>query len=77
MQTMDHHYQQWSQNAPRGLLLIGAGISVIGHAVLLKTRRKRGWVIFGSLGLILLNAGISIFGDAVKHRTLYESKLEA
>lgn len=74
---MDQHYQEWSENAPRGLLLIGAGISVIGQAVVLKTRRKSAlsWIIPGTLGLILFNAGVAIFGEAVKHRTLYESKL--
>lgn len=74
---MDQHYQQWSENAPRGLLLIGAGASVIGHAVGLRTRRRSAWawVFFGVVGLVLLNAGVSIFGESVKHRTLYEQKL--
>ncbi|MBK8034888.1 MAG: hypothetical protein J0M07_31440 [Anaerolineae bacterium] len=74
---MDQHYQEWSENAPRGLLLIGAGISVIGQAIVLKSRRKSTvvWFLFGLVGLILFNAGVSVFGEAVKHRTLYESKL--
>lgn len=75
---MDHHYEEWSTNAPRGLLLIGAGISVVGQAIVLKAQRKPGWQWFfmGFIGLILVNAGISIFGEAVKHRALYETKLE-
>lgn len=74
---MDHHYRQWSELAPRGLLMIGAGISMIGHATILKARRKRGlgWILFGSIGLSVFSAGLSIFGESVKHRTLYESKL--
>lgn len=74
---MDQHYQGWSDNAPRGLILIGAGASVIGHAVSLKTRRRSGlvWFFFGVIGLVLLNAGVSVFGEAVKHRVLYEQKL--
>jgi mannose/fructose/N-acetylgalactosamine-specific phosphotransferase system component IIC len=75
---MDQHYQEWSENAPRGLLLIGAGISVIGQAIVLKAQRKPAlhWFLFGFVGLIVFNAGVSIFGEAVKHRALYESKLE-
>lgn len=74
---MDQHYQEWSENAPRGLLLIGAGISVVGQAIVLKAQRKStlSWFLFGLVGLILVNAGVSVFGEAVKHRTLYESKL--
>ena len=74
---MDQHYQEWSQLAPRGLLLIGAGASVLGHATMLKGQRKSAfqWIFFGTLGLILLNAGVSIFGESIKHRTLYENKL--
>lgn len=74
---MDRHYQQWSEHAPRGLLLIGAGASIVGHAAGLKSRGKPAWqwILFGTLGLIVLNAGVAIFGEAVKHRTLYEQKL--
>lgn len=74
---MDQHYREWSENAPRGILLIGAGISVIGQAIVLKARGKStlAWFLFGLVGLILFNAGVSVFGEAVKHRALYESKL--
>lgn len=75
---MDHHYEVWSTNAPRGLLLIGAGVSIVGQAIVLKARQKPGWQWFlmGFLGLIILNSGVAIFGESVKHRTLYESKLD-
>ncbi|MEO8394491.1 MAG: hypothetical protein ABI700_15970 [Chloroflexota bacterium] len=74
---MDHHYEAWSTNAPRGLLLIGAGVSIVGQAIVLKAQRKAGWKWFlmGFLGLIVLNSGVAIFGESVKQRTLYESKL--
>ena len=74
---MDHHYEAWSTNAPRGLLLIGAGVSIVGQAIVLKAQRRAGWKWFlmGFLGLIVLNSGVAIFGESVKQRTLYESKL--
>ena len=74
---MDHHYEAWSTQAPRGLLLIGAGVSIVGQAIVLKAQRKAGWKWFllGFLGLIVLNSGVAIFGESVKQRTLYESKL--
>lgn len=75
---MDQHYQQWSENAPRGLLLIGAGVSIVAHAAGLRTKGRSSliWIALGTLGLIVLNAGVAIFGEAVKHRTLYEQKLD-
>ncbi|MDX1995800.1 MAG: hypothetical protein SF029_25685 [bacterium] len=70
---MSNHFRQWSQLAPRGLLLIGAGVSLIGDAIIRKGE-DRGWFWRGTLGLILLNAGLAVFGDAIKHRALYEMK---
>ncbi len=74
---MDQHYQQWSELAPRGLLLIGTGASIIGQATVIKARKKPAWqwILLGTLGLIVFNAGISVFGESIKHRTLYEHKL--
>ena len=74
---MDQHYESWSTNAPRGLLLIGAGVSIVGQAIVLKAQRRAGWKWFlmGFLGLIVLNSGVAIFGESVKQRALYESKL--
>lgn len=74
---MDQHYQKWSEMAPQGLLMIGAGVSLVGHATTLRARRRATWkwLLFGLLGLIVLNAGVSFFGESIKHRALYESKL--
>ncbi|MDL1902392.1 hypothetical protein FBR02_16690 [Anaerolineae bacterium CFX9] len=74
---MDQHYQQWSEQAPRGLLLVGLGAAIVGQASGLKSRGKPAWqwIVLGTLGLIALNAGLAIFGESVKHRTLYEQKL--
>jgi hypothetical protein len=74
---MDRHYQEWNESAPRGLLLIGFGVSLVAHAAGLKQKGRAAlsWITLGTLGLIILNAGVAIFGEAVKHRTLYEQKL--
>lgn len=74
---MNEHYEQWSRMSPLGLLLIGAGASIIGHAAWLKGSKTGGarWFFWGTFGLAVLNAGVSIFGDAVKHRALYETQL--
>lgn len=73
---MSDHFQQWSELAPRGLLLIGAGISLLGQATIMKSRERGSWmwVILGTLGLGVFNAGLAIFAESVKHRTLYELK---
>jgi hypothetical protein len=74
---MDQHYEQWSELAPRGLLVIGLGATLIAHSASLKSKRKPfwQWLLLGTLSLIIFNAGIAIFGEAVKHRAMYENKL--
>lgn len=74
---MYKHYQEWNDLAPRGLLLIGFGLSLLGEAISLKSKRKSFWAWFplGTLSLILFNAGVAVFGEAIKHRTLYEAQL--
>ena len=75
---MNEHYEQWSRLSGIGMLLIGGGMSVIGHAIWLKVK-ERGffrWFFMGIIGISLLNAGLATFGDAIKHRALYEVQLE-
>ncbi len=76
---MNTHYEKWDELAPRGLILIGLGMSVTGEAISAKSRKKGflRWFITGVIGLLCLNAGIAIFGEAVKERTLYELDLKA
>lgn len=68
------HLQAWKRLAPLGLLGVGFGASLLGHATLKKSTSDRTWpwVVTGTLSLVVLNAGLSMFGDSVKHRTLYE-----
>lgn len=75
---MNEHYQQWDEMAPRGLLLIGFGLSVIGQAIVSRAK-GRGflvWFLVGTVGLVAFNAGLSIFGEAIKHRTLYDLEVK-
>jgi hypothetical protein len=76
-QAMDQHYRTWSDLLPRGLLMIGAGVSLVGQATVWNARRRPiwQWAILGALGLVVLVTGVTFFGEAIKHRTLYESKL--
>ena len=45
-----------------GLLLVGSGLSLTGHAILLKSAAPPdaclGWVAWGTAGLVLVNAGL-------------------
>lgn len=75
---MNEHYEKWDQMAPRGMLLVGFGLSMIGRATILRAN-KRGflrWFVIGTIGLALFNAGIAYFGESVKHRTLYELEVQ-
>ena len=72
------HKRRWKLQSPLGLLLVGVGASLLGHATLKKKDAEDGqgstwsWIATGTASLIALNAGLSLFGDAVKHRTVYE-----
>ncbi|MBC8100508.1 MAG: hypothetical protein H7Y11_13780 [Armatimonadetes bacterium] len=74
---MNNYYEKWDELAPRGLALIGFGLSITGQAIGMKSRRRPfwRWFILGTLGLVLVNSGIAVFGDAVKNRALYEMTL--
>lgn len=71
---MNPHYEKWDELAPRGLVLIGLGVSITGEAIAAKARGKGflKWFIKGVIGLVVLNAGVAIFGESVKQRVLYE-----
>ena len=71
----DAHYTQWCWQAPLGLLAVGTGASLLGHATLKKANPETStlsWVVAGTGSLIVFNAGLCLFGDAVKHRMHYE-----
>lgn len=72
--NVNDHFEKWNTFAPLGLLLIGLGVSLVGHANSRKAAGK-GWFVLGTLGLIVLNAGVAIFGESVKARALYEWEL--
>ena len=59
---------KWLLYAVTGLLMVGAGLSVIGEAVL---QKGAGAPFFwmGTAGLVLFNAGLSFFGQAVVYRS--------
>ena len=75
---MNENYHKWDELAPRGMLLIGFGVSLIGHAIFQRIKSKGflWWSITGLVGLIVLNSGIALFGEAMKHRTLYEVEVQ-
>ena len=50
-----------------GLVLIGAGVSIVGEAIIRKAG-EQSWFLMGTGGLVVLNAGVSVFGQAVIYR---------
>ena len=59
---------KWLLFSISGLLFVGAGISVIGEAILLKGAGQ-GFFWMGTVGLLLFNAGLSLFGQGVVYRS--------
>jgi uncharacterized membrane protein HdeD (DUF308 family) len=59
--------KKWFWFSVLGLVLVGAGLSVVGEAIIAKTNHEA-WFLFGTLGLILVNSGLCFFGTAVGFR---------
>lgn len=59
--------RNWLGYSITGLILIGAGISIVGEANSLKMNDEP-WFWLGTLGLVVLNSGVSIFGEGVVYR---------
>lgn len=68
------HKKKWLLFAPAGLLVIGAGASMVHWAGSLKDRRTptKHWVAAGTAALVVLNAGVSLFGRGVAESILYQ-----
>jgi hypothetical protein len=62
---------KWLLFAVSGLILIGAGFSIAGEAIILKGDGApvKDWFLLGTAGLVVFNAGISVFGQGVVYRS--------
>lgn len=74
----EYHYKRWKLFAPLGLLLVGAGLSLLIDAGTYKFSGAPtlNWIAYGTFGLVVFNAGLSVFGEAILERSRYERKEE-
>jgi hypothetical protein len=61
--------RRWLVYSVSGLVLIGAGVSVVGEAIIAKSDGSS-WFLLGTVGLVILNGGVSVFGQGVVYRGL-------
>ncbi|MBO2013151.1 hypothetical protein [Hymenobacter negativus] len=68
------HKSKWLLFSPLGLMVIGAGASMVHWAGSLKDQQAptRQWLLAGTAALVVLNAGVSLFGQGVVERVLHE-----
>jgi len=68
------HKKKWLLFAPAGLVLVGAGASMIPWAGGLKEKGRPSaeWIGAGTLALAVFNAGLSVFGRGVVEKVLHE-----
>lgn len=68
------HKLKWLLFAPAGLLVIGAGASMVHWAGSLKDQGSPAstWVAAGTAALVVLNAGVSLFGRGVVENVLHQ-----
>ncbi len=69
MSDHTHLVRRWLGFSISGLILIGAGVSVVGEAIIAKGAGAP-WFLLGTAGLVILNAGVSVFGQGVVYRGL-------
>jgi hypothetical protein len=55
---------EWLLFSIGGLVLVGAGVSIVGEAIILKAAGEA-WFWLGTVGLVVLNSGLSCFGRGV------------
>lgn len=55
---------RWWLYSVGGLLFIGAGLSILGEAIIAKSRGEA-WFLVGTLAIILVNTGICLVAGAV------------
>lgn len=62
---------KWLLFSVSGLILVGAGLSLFGEALMQKTNEKPFWHWFawGTFSLIVFNSGLSLFGQGVVYRS--------
>jgi hypothetical protein len=63
----------WLWQAPIGLMLVGAGLSMAIDAGSQKADGQP-WFWYGTLALVLFNAGLCVFGGAIIKRVKDEMK---
>ena len=65
--------KNWLLQAPLGLVLVGAGLSMAIDAGTCKADGQP-WFLYGSFALVVLNAGLCVFGGAIIKRVKDEMK---
>ncbi|MFP4643328.1 MAG: hypothetical protein ACLFM0_03115 [Spirochaetales bacterium] len=67
---MEHLKLKWLVFAIGGLILIGAGVSITGQAIIVKSQAESAgeWFAMGTAGLVVLNSGVSVFGQSIVYR---------
>ena len=63
----------WLWQAPLGLVLVSAGLSMAIDAGTCKAYGQH-WFWYGSLALVVFNAGLCVFGGAIINRVKDEMK---
>ena len=65
---------KWLLFSILGLVLVGAGLSVFGEALLIKSQSEswKEWFWIGTFSLVLINSGLSCIGQAVIYKIQHD-----
>ena len=70
--------RRWLLFSIGGLILIGAGVSIVGQAIILKAGESAfwSWFMLGTAGLVVLNSGVSCVGQGVIEKVKLDGRIE-
>jgi hypothetical protein len=65
MRNLKRMKRKWFIYSVVGMILLGLGLSLLGEAILYKSKDDFSWFFWGTAALVTFNAGIGLIGEAI------------
>ena len=71
MRNLKRMKRKWFIYSVVGMILLGLGLSLLGEAILFKSKDDFSWFFWGTAALVTFNAGIGLIGEAISRMRLH------
>lgn len=65
MRNLKRMKRKWFVYSVAGMILLGLGLSLLGEAIIYKSKDDFNWFFWGTAALATFNAGIGLIGEAI------------